>query len=59
MQAPKLAESLIENFTHRNKKWIVLFPEGGLLWKRRASSQRLVLTRSLFQIFRLLVYFLR
>jgi len=34
-----LKKHLEENYRNRDRKWIVLFPEGGFLRKRRETSQ--------------------
>nr|CAB3263478.1 acyl-CoA:lysophosphatidylglycerol acyltransferase 1-like [Phallusia mammillata] len=39
-QAHRLKENLTMNVGYRNHGWVILFPEGGLLWKRRDGSQR-------------------
>ncbi|XP_076810257.1 acyl-CoA:lysophosphatidylglycerol acyltransferase 1-like [Clavelina lepadiformis] len=41
LEQPALLEkNIISNFCERKRKWILLFPEGGLLRKRRSGSQR-------------------
>ncbi|XP_076821101.1 acyl-CoA:lysophosphatidylglycerol acyltransferase 1-like [Clavelina lepadiformis] len=39
-QPALLEKNIISNFCERKRKWILLFPEGGLLIKRRSGSQR-------------------
>ncbi|XP_043203571.1 acyl-CoA:lysophosphatidylglycerol acyltransferase 1-like [Amphibalanus amphitrite] len=36
----ELREQMPRNYLSLDRKWIILFPEGGFLWKRRAASQR-------------------
>lgn len=36
----QLTNHLMETYIPRNRKWLVLFPEGGFLRKRKAVSQR-------------------
>ena len=36
----QLEKHLKDSYIPRNRKWIVLFPEGGFLCKRRETSQR-------------------
>ncbi|KAH6925989.1 hypothetical protein HPB50_012924 [Hyalomma asiaticum] len=40
-QLQRLRDHISEVYLRRGLKWIVLFPEGGFLHKRRATSQRL------------------
>ncbi|XP_018331761.1 acyl-CoA:lysophosphatidylglycerol acyltransferase 1 [Agrilus planipennis] len=42
-----LAAHLINSYLPRHRKWIVLFPEGGFLRKRRETSQRYALKNNL------------
>lgn len=39
-QAISFKEHLINIYNGRGRKWMVLFPEGGFLYKRRSGSQR-------------------
>nr|XP_026693395.1 acyl-CoA:lysophosphatidylglycerol acyltransferase 1-like [Ciona intestinalis] len=36
----RLQKSIVDNFRSRNRKWVIVFPEGGFLSKRRSGSQR-------------------
>jgi lysophosphatidylglycerol acyltransferase 1 len=46
-----LKRHLRKTFWDRDRWWVMLFPEGGFLYKRLESSQRLVdFTFSLFQL---------
>ena len=38
-QLKKLQDHLLQYYISTNKRWIVLFPEGGFLYKRRQRSQ--------------------
>lgn len=38
-QLEKLKAHLVQYYNSTNKRWIVLFPEGGFLYKRRETSQ--------------------
>lgn len=39
-QGQLLAESLKSSYLEAGRKWIIVYPEGGFLWKRREASQR-------------------
>ncbi|XP_078494702.1 acyl-CoA:lysophosphatidylglycerol acyltransferase 1 [Ciona intestinalis] len=40
IQQTRLSDCVRNNFSNRNRKWVIVFPEGGFLSKRRSGSQR-------------------
>ena len=40
LQGERFAKHIEEDYIPSNKSWVVLFPEGGFLYKRKESSQK-------------------